>query len=63
MISRDMHDFKDLKVFQDSYLLGKDIWHDFKKNQNHRLKNQIFGSVTSIPANLAEMAAFDTIPQ
>ena len=50
MISRDMHDFKDLKVFQDSYLLGKDIWHDFKKNQNHRLKNQIFGSVTSIPA-------------
>jgi len=53
-----MQNFRQLEVYQDAYKLSKDVYEEIKSTNNFRLKHQLFGSVTSIPANLAEMGAF-----
>lgn len=58
-----MQDFKKLNVYIKAYELSKKLYKDIEKGLESRLKSQLFGAVTSIPANLAEMAAFDTNPQ
>lgn len=54
-----MQNFKELKVYQEAYELSKDVYEVIKDWKNMRLQGQLFGSVTSICANLAEMGAFD----
>ena len=52
--------FKNLKVYQEAYKLSKDIYNEMKDLRgNFRLKEQLFGSATSICANLAEMGSFE----
>jgi four helix bundle protein len=52
--------FNNLLVYQESYKLTKEICIELEKiEKNFRLKDQLFGSISSIAANLAEMAAFD----
>ncbi|MBN2457756.1 four helix bundle protein [Candidatus Woesearchaeota archaeon] len=55
-----MQNFKELIVYKEAYELSKDIFKDIKSSKNFRLKEQLFGSVTAIPANLAEMGAFES---
>lgn len=55
-----VQDFKKLRVYQEAYKLSKDVYDEMKDLQGHfRLKQQLFGSTTSICANLAEMGAFE----
>ena len=58
-----MQNFKDLKVYQKAYELSKNLYKDIEKGLEMRLKSQLFGAITAIPANLAEMAAFDSKAQ
>jgi four helix bundle protein len=56
-----MQNFNNLEVYKKAYELSKNIYKDIETNlNNNRLKGQLFGAITSIPANLAEGAAFDT---
>jgi four helix bundle protein len=55
-----MQNFQDLDVYKKAYDLARQVYEDMKPNKNYRLTGQLFGSTTSICANLAEMAAFDT---
>ncbi|MBU0527945.1 four helix bundle protein [Candidatus Micrarchaeota archaeon] len=53
--------FKNLKVYGESFRLSKDLYlffHD--KKMSFRTKEQVLASASSICANLAEMAAFDS---
>lgn len=55
-----MNNHKDLKVWNDSVSLVKDIYQltsKFPKEENYGLTNQIRKSSISIPSNLAEGAA------
>jgi four helix bundle protein len=56
--------FKNLKVYQDAFQLSKDLFLFFgdKKPTSYRSKEQLLASASSICANLAEMAAFDSKP-
>jgi len=55
-----VQNFAKLNVYQEAYSLSKDVYNEMKDVKgNFRLKEQLFGSTTSICANLAEMAAFD----
>ncbi|MBU0579608.1 MAG: four helix bundle protein, partial [Candidatus Margulisbacteria bacterium] len=50
-------DYKDLKVWQKSFLLTKDIYKlctNLPKEENYGLKSQIQRAVLSIPSNIAE---------
>ncbi|PIO06946.1 hypothetical protein COT47_02155 [Candidatus Woesearchaeota archaeon CG08_land_8_20_14_0_20_43_7] len=58
-----MQNFKSLKAYQSAFDLGRLIHSDLKDCKNYRLRDQLFGSTTSICANLAEMAAFETKAQ
>jgi len=47
-------------VYQDAYTLARDIYKETESIQgNFRLKDQLWGSSTSICTNLAEMSAFE----
>jgi|SRR3989338_4183399 len=51
---------KSLRVYKDAFTLSKKIFLTTEQlNIPFRLKDQLFGSSTSICANLAEMSAFD----
>ena len=53
-------DFNKLQVYKEAYELSKEIYNSMSNIKKHfRLKEQLFGSATSVPANLAEMAAMD----
>jgi len=58
-----MNNFKSLEVYRKAYTLAVEVAKEIKDSKNYRLKGQLFGSITSVPANLAEMTAFDSIPQ
>ena len=53
-----MQDFEKLNVFKKSFNLSKEIYGEINNSKNLRLKSQLFGSATSIPANLAEMTGY-----
>jgi four helix bundle protein len=54
-----MQDFHKLQVYQEAFLLSKEIFKVSAEWKHFRLKEQLFGSSTSICANLAEMGAFE----
>ena len=57
--------FKNLKIYDDAFRLSKDLY-VFFQNQHQvpmRAKEQLLASASSICANLAEMAAFESKPQ
>jgi len=56
--------FKNLKVYSDAFRLSKDLYVFFEgKKMSFRTKEQLLASASSICANLAEMAAFESKPQ
>ena len=53
--------FKNLKVYQEAFNLSKEIYQFLgEKKMSLRAKEQLLASVSSICANLAEMAAFES---
>ncbi len=55
-----MQNHKNLAVYREAYELSKELYKETEGIKGHfRLKEQLFGSSTSVPANLAEMAAMD----
>jgi len=53
--------FKNLVVYDDAFRLSKDLYVFFEGKQvSHRAKEQLLASASSICANLAEMAAFES---
>ena len=58
-----MQNFTQLKVFKKSFRLSKEIFLKTKVSNNYRLKNQLFGASTSIPANIAEMGGYKSKKQ
>ncbi|MFN7990600.1 MAG: four helix bundle protein [Candidatus Micrarchaeia archaeon] len=53
--------FKNLKVYDDAFMLSKDLYLFFQDTQvSLRAKEQLLASASAICANLAEMAAFDS---
>ena len=58
---RNMQNFKNLKVYEEAFRLSKDIFEFMEdKQMSRRAKEQLLASVSSICANLAEMAAMDS---
>lgn len=57
--------FKNLNVYDDAFKLSKDLYMFFQDKQlvSYRAKEQVMASASSICANLAEMAAFESKPQ
>ena len=57
--------FKNLKIYDDAFRLSKDLYLFFqdKREVPMRAKEQLLASASSICANLAEMAAFESKPQ
>jgi len=56
--------FKNLKVYDDAFRLSKDLYLFFmEKKMPLRTREQLLSSASSICANLAEMAAFESKPQ
>ncbi len=56
--------FKNLNVYGEAFGLSRDIYIFFQdKHVSHRAKEQVMASASSICANLAEMAAFESKPQ
>ncbi|MBM3309508.1 MAG: four helix bundle protein [Candidatus Altiarchaeales archaeon] len=52
--------FKNLRIYREAYLLAKDVYNELKEIDKHfRLKDQLFGSTTSVCANIAEMSSMD----
>ncbi len=52
---------KNLRVYQEAFNLSVDIYKRFKDEKTSlRLKEQLFGCVSSICANLSEMCAFES---
>ena len=61
---RMTQNFKNLKVYNDAFMLSKDLYLFFDNKQVPlRAKEQLLASASSICANLAEMAAFESKPQ
>ena len=56
--------FKNLKIYDDAFRLSKDLYLFFQDKQQVplRAKEQLLASASSICANLAEMAAFESKP-
>ena len=53
--------FKNLVVYDDAFRLSKDLYIFFEgKQASYRAKEQLLASASSICANLAEMAAFES---
>ncbi len=53
--------FKNLKVYDDAFRLSKELYVFFEgKKASWRAKEQLLASASSICANLAEMAAFES---
>ena len=53
--------FKNLKVYSEAYALSKEVFNFLReKKMSFRAKEQLLASVSSICANLAEMAAFES---
>lgn len=56
--------FKNLKVYEEAFGLSKEIYQFLEdKKMSLRSKEQLLASVSSICANLAEMAAFESKAQ
>jgi len=56
--------FKNLKVYEEAFRLSRDLYLFFEdKKTTIRAKEQLLASASSICANLAEMAAFESKPQ
>ena len=56
-----MQDFKKLRVYEEAFRLSKDVFAFMEdKPMSYRAKEQLLASVSSICANLAEMAAYDS---
>jgi len=55
-----MQNFHDIMAYQKSYDLSRLVWSDIKDCRNFRLRDQLFGAISSIPAHLAEFAAYDS---
>ena len=52
--------FHKLRVYQEAYALATDIYKETEHIQgNYRIKDQLWGSSTSICTNLAEMGGLD----
>ncbi|MBI5158556.1 four helix bundle protein [Candidatus Micrarchaeota archaeon] len=52
---------KNLPVYKEAFKLSVDVYNTFKEVKTSlRLKEQLFGSVSSVCANLAEMSAFES---
>ncbi len=56
-----MQNIKKLYVYQRSYRLSIFVIKLIEGFKNYRLRDQLFGAITSIPANLAEMGGYDTL--
>lgn len=54
-----MQDFHKLQVYQEAYVLSQEVFRVSSELKHLRLREQLFGSITSICANLAEMGAFE----
>ena len=55
--------FKNLLVYEDAFRLSKDLYLFFEGKQvPFRAREQLLASASSICANLAEMAAFESKP-
>jgi four helix bundle protein len=53
--------FKNLKVYGDAFQLSKELFIFFQdKKMSFRAKEQLLASASSVCANLAEMAAFES---
>jgi len=53
-----------LDVYQESYTLSRDVFLELENvNKSFRLKEQLFGAVSSIPANLMEFGAMENKKQ
>lgn len=56
-----MQNFKNLRVYEEAFGLSKEIYQFFEdKQMSFRTKEQLLASASSICANLAEMAAFES---
>jgi len=56
-----MQNFKNLRVYEDAFSLSKELYQFFDdKKMSFRTKEQLLASASSICANLAEMAAFES---
>jgi four helix bundle protein len=57
--------FKNLKVYSDAFNLSKELYIFFKDNREVplRTKEQLLSASSSVCANLAEMASFESKPQ
>ena len=57
-----MQDFKKLRVYEEAFRLSRDVFEFMgDKKMSYRAKEQLLASVSSICANLAEMAAIDSV--
>jgi len=56
-----MQDYHKLVVWQNAFKLSLNIYEEIKDSKEYRLKDQLFGAVTSIGANLAEMSGLDNM--
>jgi four helix bundle protein len=57
-----MQDFKRLRVYTEAFQLSRDVFQFMEdKKMSYRAKEQLLASVSSICANLAEMAAIDSV--
>ncbi|MEW5996778.1 MAG: four helix bundle protein [Candidatus Micrarchaeota archaeon] len=55
---------KNLRVYGQAFMLSADVYNRFRDIKTSlRLKDQLFGSVSSVCANLAEMGAFESKTQ
>lgn len=53
-----------LEVYQEGYQLSKDVFLELENvNKSFRLKEQLFGAVSSIPANLMEFGSMENKKQ
>lgn len=54
--------FKSLRVYNLAYTYAIQVIKEIEYLNNDRIKDQLFGSTTSVPANLAECGGFKTNP-
>jgi len=61
---KKMQNFKNLRVYEESFRLAKDVFEFMEdKKMSFRAKEQLLASVSSIPANLSELGAFESKAQ
>lgn len=54
-----MQDYKKLHVYEEAYSLSIAVCKIIKNSRHQRIREQLMGSVTSIPANLTEFAGME----